>query len=393
MKENTLLQLKRRFGIIGNAPALHHALQVASQLGPTNLSILLQGENGSGKESFAKIIHHLSRRKHERLITINCGAIPEGTVNSELFGHEKGAFTDAIAARKGYFEEADGGTIFLEEIGELPLSTQARLLRILEYGEYIKVGSSAVQKSDVRIIAATHNDLLQAITAGRFREDLYYRISTVPIQIPPLRERREDIFLLFRKFAIDFAEQYQTQPIRLAEDAQRLLDDYHFPGNIRQLKNIAFRIAALEHATPLITAQTLTRYLPTSHYYSAQSAIAVGGRMEGDQELVYGILRDMQREIRWLKERVMEMQQYRATVPKELTQLPPALPLRLPAASAPTQEREKGEENLNLAAQEHRFILRALARYNQSRKRAAAALGISERTLYRKIEEYQIKKG
>jgi len=307
MGKSTLQNIKQRFGIIGNANPLNHAIQVAMQVAPTNMSILINGESGSGKESFSKIIHYLSPYKHGSLIAINCGAIPEGTIDSELFGHEKGAFTGANELRKGYFEEASGGTIFLDEIGELPLSTQARLLRVLEYGEFIKVGSSKIQKVQVRIIAATHKDLLKAVHEGTFREDLYYRINMVPIRIPPLRERPEDISLLFRKFALDFADQYYVKPIHLAVEAQEMLKKYPFPGNIRQLKNLAVQLSALAYQENPIDAQTLATYLPPASHLPVLSQDAPADALTpSEREIFYQVLLELKKDVQGLKKLLFE---------------------------------------------------------------------------------------
>ena len=308
MVSNDILSVKQRFGIIGNSEALNNALEVAMRVAPTDLSVLVTGESGVGKEFFPQVIHAFSARKHKRYIAVNCGAIPEGTIDSELFGHEKGSFTGAIDSRKGYFEEADGGTIFLDEVGELPLSTQVRLLRVLQTGEFMRVGSAKVQKTDVRVVAATNNDLMKAIADGRFREDLYYRLNTVPIAVPPLRERKGDIYLLFRKFAGDVALQYKMPPIVLDEGARALLESYHWRGNIRQLKNVAEQISAIEQSRN-ISADILRRYLPNENY----SVRTFGGEhgsnyedMASERELLYKILFDMRSDIHDLKRMMRE---------------------------------------------------------------------------------------
>ena len=308
--DSEILNIKQRFGIIGNSPLLNHAIQVAMQAAPTDMTVLITGESGSGKESFSKIIHSLSSRKHGKFIAINCGAIPEGTIDSELFGHEKGSFTGAHEARKGYFEVTDGGSIFLDEIAEMPLGTQARLLRVLENGEFLKVGSSKVLKTDVRVIAATNVKLIKAVEKGKFREDLYYRLNTVPIYVPPLRERGEDIVLLFRKFTTDFSEKYNVKPITLNEEAKSLLMKFAFPGNIRQLKNLAEQISLLEENRD-VEAATLSRYLPTeqSRLPVAYPRSGGGGADSGDfseREILYKVLFDMKKDMNDLKKLVLE---------------------------------------------------------------------------------------
>ncbi len=306
IKASEIQTIKQRFGIIGNSPLLNHAIQVAMQASPTEMTVLITGESGSGKESFSKIIHSLSVRKHGKFIAINCGAIPEGTIDSELFGHEKGSFTGAHEARKGYFEVTDGGSIFLDEIGEMPLGTQARLLRVLENGEFIKVGSSKVQKTNVRVIAATNVNLIRAVEKGKFREDLYYRLNTVPIYVPPLRERGEDIILLFRKFTSDFSEKYKAQAITLNEDAKKLILKFPFPGNIRQLKNLAEQISLLEEEREIDTA-TLARYLPVEQ--SRLPATLAAGHDSPDyseREILYKVLFDMKKDMNELKKLVLE---------------------------------------------------------------------------------------
>ncbi len=413
-------QVKLRFGIIGNNEALLRGIDVAMQVAPTDLSVLITGESGVGKESFPQIIHQYSRRKHGQYIAVNCGAIPEGTIDSELFGHEKGAFTGAISERKGYFGEANGGTIFLDEVGELPLPTQARLLRVLESGEFIKVGSSKVEKTDVRIVAATNVNLVQAIAEGRFREDLYYRLNTVPIQIPPLRERGEDVVLLFRKFASDFAEKYHMPPLQLTEDARQMLMAYTWPGNVRQLKNITEQISIIE-ANREINADILKNYLPENN---AQRLPALLGNKESkgfgsEREILYQVLFDMRQDVTELKKLVHEIMTERAatgagsgikssyytsssqpqlvtpaTVEPNVTTIihsavQPATPLSSSVNDDDIQDTEEYvEESLALDDVEKDMIRKALEKHHGKRKSAAQDLNISERTLYRKIKEY-----
>lgn len=396
MTKAEIQQVKLRFGIIGNTEALSRAIDVAIQVAPTDLSVLITGESGVGKESFPQIIHQYSRRKHGQYIAVNCGAIPEGTIDSELFGHEKGAFTGAIGERKGYFGEADGGTIFLDEVGELPLPTQARLLRVLESGEFIKVGSSKVQKTDVRIVAATNVNLAQAIADGRFREDLYYRLNTVPIQIPPLRERGEDVWLLFRKFASDFAEKYRMPAIQLTEDAKRILLAYPWPGNVRQLKNITEQISIIETHRE-IDAAILQNYLPAQN---AQRLPALFGMkdskgFESEREILYSVLFDMRQEVSELKKMVHNLMAEKGNVP--IVTPPPVTsvatiihPVKAPCpVDDDIQDTEEYvEETLSLDEVEKEMIRKALERHHGKRKSAAQDLNISERTLYRKIKEY-----
>ena len=420
MTKAEIQQVKQRFGIIGNTEALSRAIDVAIQVAPTDLSVLITGESGVGKESFPQIIHQYSRRKHGQYIAVNCGAIPEGTIDSELFGHEKGAFTGAIGERKGYFGEADGGTIFLDEVGELPLPTQARLLRVLESGEFIKVGSSKVQKTDVRIVAATNVNLTQAIAEGRFREDLYYRLNTVPIQIPPLRERGDDITLLFRKFASDFAEKYRMPAIQLTEDAKVLLLAYSWPGNVRQLKNITEQISIIETNRD-ITAEILRNYLPEQHVNSGLPALFgvkanTGKAFESEREILYQVLFDMRRDVTDLKKLVNTLMAERgaqsvptapATTAVSYYQEPqrnlvatvvPATPTIISAAKPAhpvvddIQDTEEvvEEATLSLDEVEKEMIRKALDRHHGKRKNAAKDLNISERTLYRKIKEYEL---
>lgn len=396
MTANDLLTVKQRFGIIGNTPALNTALEVAMRVAPTDLSVLVTGESGVGKEFFPQVIHAYSARKHKKYIPVNCGAIPEGTIDSELFGHEKGSFTGAIESRKGYFEEADGGTIFLDEVGELPISTQVRLLRVLQTGEFMRVGSTKVQKTNVRVVAATNNDLLQAIAEGRFREDLYYRLNTVPIVVPPLRERRGDIYLLFRKFASDVALQYNMPAITLDEGARAMLEGHHWRGNIRQLKNVAEQISAIEQSRN-ITADILGRYLPNEGY----SVRTVGGNgdnanyesMNTERELLYKILFDMRSDINDLKRMMMEAMHGNVahSAPQERRDDIIALPAH------PTNDlnydydevEEESEEPMQELTKEdvqREQIIQALQKHGYRRKDAARELFISERTLYRRMK-------
>ena len=414
MTKAEIQQVKLRFGIIGNNEALMRAIDIAIQVAPTDLSVLITGESGVGKESFPQIIHQYSRRKHGQYIAVNCGAIPEGTIDSELFGHEKGAFTGAIGERKGYFGEADGGTIFLDEVGELPMSTQARLLRVLETGEFIKVGSSKVEKTNVRIVAATNVNFTQAIADGRFREDLYYRLNTVPIQVPALRERGEDVVLLFRKFASDFAEKYRMPAIQLTEDAKQVLLAYAWPGNVRQLKNITEQISIIE-TNREINASILKNYLPEQSNSQRLPAL-LGAKNEGksfesEREILYQVLFDMRQDVTELKKLVHEIMTERASVgnqavtPAASYTPAPAVVTSVPAAGVPTiihpsvksapemdddiqDTEEYVEESLSLDEVEKEMIRKALERHHGKRKSAAKDLNISERTLYRKIKEY-----
>lgn len=407
MTRAEIQQVKQRFGIIGNTEALSRAIDVAIQVAPTDLSVLITGESGVGKESFPQIIHQYSRRKHGQYIAVNCGAIPEGTIDSELFGHEKGAFTGAIGERKGYFGEASGGTIFLDEVAELPLPTQARLLRVLESGEFIKVGSSKVQKTDVRIVAATNINLSQAIANGRFREDLYYRLNTVPIQIPPLRERGEDAWLLFRKFATDFAEKYRMPSIQLTEDAKSALLAYPWPGNVRQLKNIAEQISIIE-TNREITAAILQPYLPTQNTQRLPALFGSKERkgFESEREILYSVLFDMRQEVAELKTLVHTFmdEQGGAPLPNKGYYAPIA-PTVTPESTVVStiihpiknqrtndddiqDTEEYVEESLSLNELEKEMIRKALDKHHNKRRYAAKDLNISERTLYRKIKEY-----
>ena len=390
-----LTAIKQRFGIIGNSELLNRALEVALRVAPTDLSVLVTGESGVGKEFFPQVIHAFSARKHAKYIAVNCGAIPEGTIDSELFGHEKGAFTGAVEARKGYFEEADGGTIFLDEVAELPHSTQVRLLRVLQSGEYIRVGSAKVQKTNVRVVAATNIDLPEAIASGRFREDLYYRLNTVPIVVPALRERPEDIFLLFRKFASDVAVQYRMPAIMLDESARHLLESYYWRGNIRQLKNVAEQISAIEESRT-ITAAILRRYLPvhdneTPMRAGSGSRPADDGSFASERELLYKVLFDMRADINDLKRMLQEL-----THGGGMTVHHPAKEIAglLPQTAADFAESEvvvdETPRTLTKADMQRRQIEEALRRNNGRRREAAAELFMSERTLYRKIKELGI---
>ena len=396
MTKAEIQQVKLRFGIIGNTEALSRAIDVAIQVAPTDLSVLITGESGVGKESFPQIIHQYSRRKHGQYIAVNCGAIPEGTIDSELFGHEKGAFTGAIGERKGYFGEADGGTIFLDEVGELPLPTQARLLRVLESGEFIKVGSSKVQKTDVRIVAATNVNLTQAIADGRFREDLYYRLNTVPIQIPPLRERGEDVLLLFRKFAGDFAEKYRMPAIQLTEDAKQVLLAYPWPGNVRQLKNITEQISIIE-TNREINAAILQGYLPVQNTQRLPALFGIkdSKNFESEREILYSVLFDMRQEVSELKKMVHNLMAEKGNV-SLVTPVPPAsVPTIIHPVKAPCpvdddiqDTEEYVEESLSLDEVKKEMIRKALEKHHGNRKSAAQDLNISERTIKKKIKEY-----
>lgn len=396
-----LTSIKNRFGIIGNSEALNRALEVALRVAPTDLSVLVTGESGVGKEFFPQVIHAYSARKHNKYIAVNCGAIPEGTIDSELFGHEKGAFTGAVEARKGYFEEADGGMIFLDEVAELPHSTQVRLLRVLQTGEFIRVGSAKVQKTNVRVVAATNTNLQDAIQAGRFREDLYYRLNTVPILVPPLRERKEDIFLLFRKFAADVAAQYRMPAISLDPEARQMLENYYWRGNIRQLKNVAEQISAIEEAR-LITPAILTKYLPAQSQSGASTSMSTalhsgpGDGVSFERELLYKVLFDLRADVNDLKRMLTELMQ-RAERPAEPTKdLAGLLPASAHSIASPdyTESEEVVDEQpsreLTKADVLREQILRALRRNNGRRREAAAELFMSERTLYRKIKELGI---
>jgi len=404
-----LQAIKQRFGIIGNDVQLNRALEKAVRVAPTDISVLVTGESGVGKENIPKIIHSLSHRKHAKYIAVNCGAIPEGTIDSELFGHEKGSFTGATQDRKGYFEVADGGTIFLDEVGELPLTTQVRLLRVLENGEFIKVGSSKTQKTNVRIVAATNVNMQEAIQKERFREDLYYRLSTVEISLPPLRERNEDIHLLFRKFASDFAQKYRMPSIRLEETAIKVLLNYRFPGNIRQLKNLAEQISVIEESRT-ITADKLQQYLPNA---SGNLPAIVGGKKDNDfsseRDIMYKILFDMRNDINDLKKLTLDLMKNGSV--EELEEENHDLlqkiygdqklkdhdieVLNIPQNSSKEKDYDfietiEEDESLSLQDKEIEMIKKSLEKNNNKRKLAAKELGISERTLYRKIKQYDL---
>ncbi|MBK5721525.1 sigma-54-dependent Fis family transcriptional regulator [Dysgonomonas sp. Marseille-P4677] len=422
MAKPDIQQVKQRFGIIGNSPDLNRAIDIALQVAPTDMSVLVTGESGVGKENFPQIIHQFSHRKHGTYIAVNCGSIPEGTIDSELFGHEKGSFTGATGERKGYFEVANGGTLFLDEVGELPLSTQARLLRVLETGEFIKVGSSKVEKTDVRVVAATNLDMINATRNGRFREDLYYRLNTVPIRIPALRDRKEDIPLLFRKFASDCAEKYNMPSVALTESAKQALKDYYWPGNIRQLKNITEQISIIEQ-TREITPEILKLYLPANEV----GLIPIGSSSSNDQksfhnerEILYQVLFDMKKDMNELKKIVHDIvsgninsadiisSQITPTNDKPLTPMvvnanerATTLPIKddghsiIPKSNIADADvidaPEYEEETLSLQDVEKDMIIKALERHNGKRKNAAQDLKISERTLYRKIKEYNLE--
>lgn len=398
MTSNELLSVKQQFGIIGNTEALNTAIEIAMRVAQTDLSVLVTGESGVGKEFFPKIIHTHSARKHNKYVAVNCGAIPEGTIDSELFGHEKGSFTGAIDSRKGYFEEADGGTIFLDEVGELPISTQVRLLRVLQTGEFMRVGSAKVQKTNVRVVAATNNDLMRAIAEGRFREDLYYRLNTVPITVPALRERKNDIYLLFRKFASDVALQYHMPAIVLDEGARVLLENYHWRGNIRQLKNVAEQISAVEQSRN-ITADILRRYLPNEEF----SVRTIAGSSESydnmatERELLYKILFDMRNDINDLKRMMTEAMSGRNTTTQPAPTQQREIAGLLPGHREETPARYEYEDMVEVVDEDfskeltkddvqREQIIQALQRNNYRRKEAAKDLFISERTLYRRMK-------
>lgn len=402
-------QVKQRFGIIGNAPLLNRALEVAIQVAPTDITVLVTGESGTGKEIIPHVIHQLSSRKHGEYIAVNCGAIPEGTIDSELFGHEKGSFTGASGSRKGYFEEADGGTIFLDEVAELPMQTQVRLLRVLETGEFIRVGSSKVIKTNVRVVAATNENMQRAISSGKFREDLFYRLSTVPIPLPPLRKRNEDIHLIFRKFASDFADKYRMPVIRLTPDAVDVLNEYSWPGNIRQLKNMVEQISVIETERDIDTL-ILRRYLPTENQ-SNPAVIEGGAESISERELMYKFLFDMKKDLNDLKKLVIEILATNGSVSLSNDQesminrfydevqpvqkmLPPSSNEEQISFVQPHEDsfevHEEVEESLSLEDREKDLIKKALMKHKGRRKHAASELGISERTLYRKIKEYNL---
>lgn len=409
--------IKNRFGIIGNSPALNYALQVAVQVANTDLTVLIAGESGVGKEVFSQIIHALSARKHNPFIAVNCGAIPEGTIDSELFGHEKGSFTGAVDSRKGYFETVNGGTLFMDEIAEMPLGTQARLLRVLEAGEFIRVGSSKVQKTDVRVIAATNKDLLIATQQGKFREDLYYRLNTVPIRVPSLRERKEDIILLFRKFAVDFAEKYKAAPIQLDEEAKNLLINYPWPGNVRELKNIAEQISVLSQ-DKMLTANDIRKFLPEHNGTRLPMLMNTRGNGQpgefmNERDILYKLFFDMKKDVTELKKMFLDMLQNPSSASSMLAhdsflqevasdkiemEQQPALKPMLPVTSQPVylsdniiQDHVEVEDSLNIMDMEKELIEKALKKHKGKRKDAASDLGISERTLYRKLKEYNIE--
>ncbi len=415
--EHTLNGVKRRFGIIGLSKSLDNALATAIRVAKTDLTVLITGESGVGKEVFSKIIHDLSLRKHENFIAINCGAIPAGTINSELFGHEKGSFTGAAGERKGYFETVDGGTIFLDEVGELPLDTQAFLLRVLESGEFLKVGSSKVQTTDVRVIAATNKDLYESVKKGKFREDLYYRLNTVPIQVPPLRERGNDVYILFRKFAADFAERYSTEPVRLTDEAREVLLSYSWPGNVRELKNITEQISVLSDEK-MITPEALYNTLPAMQSRNLPAIKSADDKTSFEErEILYKLLFDMKKDLKDLKTLVVELihtndlqvpesGQYnllesggRYDYDHVVTEAPyHSIPIQEEDVNRPiilTQHQQKAydesevvDEDLSLEQMEISMIKKALEKHEGKRKDAAEDLGISERTLYRKIKQY-----
>ncbi|HSB94401.1 MAG TPA: sigma-54 dependent transcriptional regulator [Flavitalea sp.] len=404
--------IKNRFGIIGNSPALNFALQVAAQVANTDLTVLIFGESGVGKEVFSQIIHSLSGRKHNPFIAVNCGAIPEGTIDSELFGHEKGSFTGAVDSRKGYFETVSGGTIFLDEIGEMPLGTQARLLRVLETGEFIRVGSSKVQKTDVRVIAASNKDLLELHDKGKFREDLYYRLSTVPIRVPALRDRKEDIIILFRKFTADFSERYKAVPVQLDEEAKNLLINYAWPGNVRELKNIAEQISVLS-TEKMIGANELRRFLPNREnrlpVLASQGAPVNGQDFSNEREILYKLFFDMKKDVNELKKMFFDILQNPSIASQHVSFINELKEFNgheimnagVTSTSAPSpvllhnneeiHHHEEVEESLNIMDKEKELIEKALKKHKGKRKDAASDLGISERTLYRKLKEYDIK--
>ena len=408
-----LQSIKNRFGIIGNSSGLNHALNIAVQVANTDLSVLINGESGVGKEVFSQIIHALSARKHNPFIAVNCGAIPEGTIDSELFGHEKGSFTGAVDSRKGYFETVNGGTIFLDEIGELPLGTQARLLRVLEAGEYIRVGSSKVQKTDVRVIAATNKELIEYTQTNRFREDLYYRLNTVPIRVPALRDRKEDIYLLFRKFVTDFSDRYKGTPVQLDDGAKDVLINYPWPGNVRELKNIAEQISVLSQ-DKMVNANTMKSFLP-DHNYSRLPVLAGGAgsvsqsEFANERDILYKLFFDMKKDVNELKKMFFDLLQnpniaqfaeHHAPVfsDQAFTELNnnaavnnSSKPVFLPHNTNAIDHHEDVEESLSIIDKEKELIIKALKKHKGKRKDASLDLGISERTLYRKLKEYDIE--
>jgi len=409
-------QVKQRFGIIGNAPLLNRALEVAIQVAPTDISVLVTGESGTGKEIIPQVIHQLSSRKHGEYIAVNCGAIPEGTIDSELFGHEKGSFTGASGSRKGYFEVADGGTIFLDEVAELPMQTQVRLLRVLETGEFIRVGSSKSIKTNVRVVAATNENMQRAISSGKFREDLFYRLSTVPISLPALRNRKEDVHLLFRKFASDFSDKYRMPAIKLTDDAVELLNNYSWPGNIRQLKNLVEQISVIETSRE-IDAVLFKRYLPDEKPNTPALRSDTNTESINERELMYKFLFDMKKDLTDLKKIVLEMVSQNGEIDLDNDQTstinrfysdiqtPSSTTKILPPPKSHEEtdydfdsknnensyeEHEEVEESLSLEDREKELIQKALEKHKGKRKYAASELGISERTLYRKIKEYNL---
>ncbi len=387
-----LQQIKQRFGIIGSDPELDRALEVAWQVAPTDLSVLVTGESGVGKEVIPKIIHQNSSRKHNIYLALNCGGIPEGTIDSELFGHEKGAFTGAIETRKGYFEEADGGTLFLDEVAELPLSTQVRLLRVLQTGEFIKVGSSKVQKTNVRVVAATNVNLLNSIRDGKFREDLYYRLNTVPITIPPLRMRKGDIHLLFRKFALDFADQNLTPAIRLTPEAQVMLESYRWPGNVRQLQSIANQISVLEKER-LITAEVLARYIPAESSTLPVLSSEAGASYMSDRDIIFKMIYQLRKEIEAINRRLdgTDIPESGRNSPLLISTIDHSAGTEA-EEEAPVQEIQPASPvTFSIQDVSAELIRKALERHGGKRKAAAAELGISERTLYRKIKDLGIQ--
>lgn len=408
--EQDIQSTKQRFGIIGASPLLNNAVRVAIQVAPTDMSVLITGESGSGKESFSKIIHALSPRKHGQFIAINCGSIPEGTIDSELFGHEKGSFTGAHEARKGYFETANGGTIFLDEIGEMPISTQARLLRVLEYGEFIKVGASKPQKTDVRVVAATNKDLMRQVEEAKFREDLYYRLATVPIYVPPLRDRGNDVELLFRKFATDFAEKHRAKPIYLTDEARQVLLKYRFPGNIRQLQNLVNHISVLETEDKEVNGDKLRAYLPQGSSLPALYSDSTSKDNNiSEREIFYKVLLELRKDVNDLKKMavegnlkaphvpVAEHSNALSTVDTEIDNNVWNVTPHNQVEEAHTEEEVQDvshvaeDDSLSIEKKEKELIMRALRKNNNKRKYAARDLGISERTLYRKIKQYELE--
>jgi|TARA_B110000908_G_C10256459_1_gene455872 transcriptional regulator with PAS, ATPase and Fis domain len=401
--------IKQRFGIIGSTPELDRSIAKAMRVAPTDISVMVSGESGTGKEVIPKIIHQLSARKHGSYIAVNCGAIPEGTIDSELFGHEKGSFTGAISSRKGYFEVADGGTIFLDEVGELPLATQVRLLRVLETGEFIKVGSSKAQKTDVRIVAATNIDMQEAIQRNKFREDLFYRLNTVQVHLPPLRDRKEDIHLIFRRFAMDYAEKYHMPSVRLTEEAIEHLIAYHWPGNIRQLRNVTEQLSVVEESR-MLDAETLKNYLPKNNQRTLPVLYEDGKSGENDfteREILYKVLFDMKKDIGDLKKLTQKLMKGEGTFAEEKPKLhtesydrfeePQNPAILLPTLSSSVSESHTiqaqevvPQESLSLQDKEIEMIKNALNKHHGKRKGAATELGISERTLYRKIKQYDL---